>query len=104
MYNIIIIKYSFCSIMTFPMDKKIMNTCTLIQTINFAHPQKLIIIIMSLLIFCMIVFVVTIMIVFSFNSEAASLLHSESQLLIEHLKRGMGREVNAIETGVSPKV
>ena len=52
----------------------------------------------------MIVFVVTIMIVFSFNSEAASLLHSESQLLIEHLKRGIGREVNAIEAGVSPKV
>ena len=49
----------------------------------------------------MIVFVVTIMIVISFNSEAASLLHSESQLLIEHLKRGIGREVNAIETGVS---
>ena len=49
---------------------------------------------------------VTIMnlIVFSFNSEATSLLHSESQLLIEHLKRGIGREINAIETGVSPKV
>ena len=71
----------------------------LIQTINnFEHTQKLIIITMSY--FCMIVFVVTIMIVFSFNSEASSLLHSESQLLIEHLKRGIGREVNAIETGV----
>ena len=52
----------------------------------------------------MTMFVVTIMIVFSFNSEAASLLHSKSQLLIEHLKRGIGREVNAIETGVSPAV
>ena len=47
---IIIIKYNFCSIITFPMDKKInINeyTCIimLIQTINFAHTQKLIIII-----------------------------------------------------------
>ena len=80
-----------------------MSTCMLIQTINFAHTQKNYNY-HNVIIFCMIVFVVTIMIVFSFNSKAPSLLHSKSQLLIEQLKRGIGREVNAIEAGVSPAV
>ena len=40
--------------------------------------------------------------IYSFNSKATSLFYSKSQFLIEHLKGGVGREVNAIEACVSP--
>ena len=41
---------------------------------------------------------------YSFNSEPASLFHSESQFLVEHLKGGIRREVNAVEACVSPEM
>ena len=41
-------------------------------------------------------------ILYLFNYKAATFFNSESQFFIEHLKRGVGWKVNAIEACVSP--
>ena len=73
-----------------------------VNIINFAHTQKIIIITMSLFLHDCVCYHHYDSVLIQFRSP--SLFHSESQLLIEQLKRGIGREVNAIEAGVSPEV
>ena len=39
----------------------------------------------------------------SFQAEGAGLLHSDQQLLVQHGVGGVGREIQAVETRVSPE-